>query len=121
MATTAGAFGTVPAHSVGSTTICSTSATIARRTFGCSIRVYAFTNATPSERREKSSQVTRYRIVTFCEFREMKLARPPLKEKRHRYMKDVRQLMKTAGANAVGALLVFLNLLKCQFAPTASE
>jgi hypothetical protein len=45
----------------------------------------------------------------------MKLARRPLKEKRHRYMKDVRQLMKAAGANAVGALLVFLDLLEGQF------
>jgi hypothetical protein len=43
----------------------------------------------PIGRREKSSQVTRYRLATFGEFREMKLARRTFKEKRHRYTKDV--------------------------------
>jgi hypothetical protein len=68
----------------------------------------------PIGRREKSTQVTRYCRPTFCQFREMKLLRRPLKEKRHRYMKDVRQPMKAAGADAVGALLVLLDLLECQ-------
>jgi hypothetical protein len=82
------------------------------RVFNSSVCLY---QCHPIGRREKSTQVTRYRIATFREFREMKLARRPLKEKRHRYMKDVRQLMKTAGANAVGAILVFLDLLEGQF------
>jgi hypothetical protein len=68
----------------------------------------------PIGRREKSTYITRYRRPTFRAFRQMKLARRPLKEKRHRYPKDVRQLMKTAGADAVGALLVLLDLLKRQ-------
>jgi hypothetical protein len=82
------------------------------RVFDSSVCLY---QCHPIRRREKSTHVTRYRIATFCQFREMKLARRPLKEKRHRYTKDVRQLMKTAGANAVGALLVFLDLLEGQF------
>jgi hypothetical protein len=44
----------------------------------------------------------------------MKLSRRPVKEKRNRYVKDVRELLKTAGANAVGALLVLLDLLEGQ-------
>jgi hypothetical protein len=82
------------------------------RVFDSSVCLY---QCHPIGRCEKSTHVPRYRIATFCQFREMKLARRPLKEKRHRYTKDVRQLMKTAGADAVGALLVFLNLLEGQF------
>jgi hypothetical protein len=81
------------------------------RAFDSSVCLY---QCHPIGRREKSTQVTRYRIATFCEFREVKLARRTLKEKRHRYLKDVRQSVKAAGADAVGALLVFLDLLECQ-------
>jgi hypothetical protein len=113
MATTAGASGTLPIRSALSATICSTSATIARRTLGFDSRVRPY-QRDPVGRREKSTYVTRYRRPTFWAFRQMKLARRPLKEKRHRYPKDVRQLMKAAGANAVGALLVLLDLLERQ-------
>jgi hypothetical protein len=67
-------------------------------------------------RREKINDVPRYCRPGFNELREMKLARRSFKEKRHRHVKDVRELLKTAGANAVGALLVLLDLLegKCQ-------
>jgi hypothetical protein len=68
----------------------------------------------PIWRREKSTYVTRYRRPTFWAFREMKLVRRPLKEKRHWYPKDLGQLMKAAGADAVGALLVLLDLLERQ-------
>jgi hypothetical protein len=81
------------------------------RVFDSSVCLY---QCHPIGRREKSTHVTRYRRPTFREFREMKLARRPLKEKRHRYTKDVRQLVKAAGADAVGALLVLLDLLEGQ-------
>jgi hypothetical protein len=68
----------------------------------------------PIGRGEKSTYVTRYRRLSFWAFREMKLARCSLKEKRHRYTKDLGQLMKAAGADAVGTLLVFLDLLERQ-------
>jgi hypothetical protein len=68
----------------------------------------------PIRRREKINDVTRHRRPAFGEFREMNLARRSLKEKRHRYMKDVRQLVKAAGANAVSALLILLDLLERQ-------
>jgi hypothetical protein len=68
----------------------------------------------PIGRREKSTHVIRYRRPTFWAFWEMKLARRSLEEKRHRHAKDVRHLMKAAGADAVGALLVFLHLLEGQ-------
>ena len=44
----------------------------------------------------------------------MKLAWRSLEEKRHRHTKDVRHQMKAAGADAVGALLVLLDLLERQ-------
>jgi hypothetical protein len=64
--------------------------------------------------REKSDEITRYRRPAFWAFREMTLACRPLKEKRHWYPKNAGQLMKAAGANAVGALLVLLDLLERQ-------
>jgi hypothetical protein len=45
------------------------------RVFNSSVCLY---QCHPIGRREKSTQVTRYRIATFREFREMKLARRPL-------------------------------------------
>ena len=35
-------------------------------------------------------------------------------EKRYRDLKNMRNLLQAAGADAIGALLVLLNLLKCQ-------
>src|SRR5687768_13674264 len=40
--------------------------------------------------------------------------RPAFEEKRNRHLKDVRDLLQAAGADAVGALLVFLHLLEGQ-------
>jgi hypothetical protein len=70
---------------------------------------------------EKSTYVTRYCRLTFWAFREMKIARRPLKEKRHRYKKDLGQLMKAAGADAVGALLVLLDLLELRWSRLSEQ
>src|SRR5215470_10047948 len=40
--------------------------------------------------------------------------RGALEEECHRYLENVRNLLQAAGTDAVGSLLVFLNLLKCQ-------
>jgi hypothetical protein len=68
----------------------------------------------PVGRRQKSTHVARYRRPTFRAFWEMKLAWHSLEEKRHRHTKNVRHPMKAAGADAVGALLVLLDLLERQ-------
>jgi hypothetical protein len=65
-------------------------------------------------RREKIHDVPRYCRPSFNELRKMKLPRRPVKEKRHRHVQDVRELLKTAGADAVGTLLVLLYLLEGQ-------
>jgi hypothetical protein len=36
-----------------------------------------------------------------------------LEEKRNRHLKDLGKVLQAAGADAVGSLLVFLNLLEC--------
>src|SRR5580692_801158 len=45
---------------------------------------------------------------------EARRGRPTLEEERNRHLKDLGNVLQAAGADAIGALLVFLDLLECQ-------
>ena len=76
--------------------------------------MYAFTKVKPSDVARKSFT---YELGVGNLHSRSRLARRSVEEKWNRHLKDLRDLLQPAGANAVGSLLIFLNLLKRQSKP----
>ena len=65
----------------------------------------------------RGEEIIHVRIGVRNLHRRSRLARRSVEEKWNRHLKDLRDLLQPAGANAVGSLLIFLNLLKRQSKP----
>jgi hypothetical protein len=95
--------------------ICSTSRTMARRTFASPMQVNALTKSKPSEVARKSlTNEGEGASSDSSAAGQPSGAGAPSKKKRDRHLKDLGDVLQAAGADAIGPLLVFLDLLERQ-------
>ena len=94
----------------------STSRTIARRSFASSMRMNAFTKSKPSDVARKSLTYDGRGSFSrpLSRLRDAGRGGRALEEKWNRHLKDLGEVLQAAGADPIGPLLVFLDLLESQ-------